>query len=83
MPEWAEIKIGQRGLLIASYKGLKKVSDRAVTPAAEAVQSVSLHTGAARVPTSQAAVLPSPHLHWGRAATGEKGLVSMHTGSFW
>ena len=41
MPEQAELqrKAGQRGLLIASYKRLKKKnSDRAITPTAEAVQ---------------------------------------------
>ena len=39
MPEWVELrrKIGQRGLLITSYKGSKKYSDRAIIPAAEAV----------------------------------------------
>ena len=37
VPEWAEPwrKTGQRGLLIASSKRLKKNSDRAITPAAE------------------------------------------------
>ena len=40
MPEGAEVwrKTGQRGLLIASYKRLKKDSDRAMTPVAEAVR---------------------------------------------
>ena len=44
MPEWVELwrKTGQRGLLIASYKRLKKDSDRARTPAVEAVR-VSSH----------------------------------------
>ena len=39
MPEQAELwrKTAQRGLLIASYKRLKKKTDRAVTPATEAV----------------------------------------------
>ena len=39
MPEWAELrgKTGQRGLLITSYRGCKKDSDRAITPAAEVV----------------------------------------------
>ena len=37
VPEWAEPwrKTGQRGLLIASSKRLKKNSDRAITPAVE------------------------------------------------
>ena len=40
MPEQAELqrKTGQRGLLITSYNRLKKDSDRAITPAAEAVR---------------------------------------------
>ena len=39
MPEWVELqrKIGQRGLLIASYKRLEKNCDRAITPVVEAV----------------------------------------------
>ena len=39
MPEWAELrrKPGQRGLLITSYKRLKKGSDRTTTPVTEAV----------------------------------------------
>ena len=44
MPEWVQLwrKTGQRGLLIASYKRLKTDSDRARTPAVEAVH-VSSH----------------------------------------
>ena len=44
MPEWAELwrKTGQRGLLIASYKRLKKDSDRALITAVEAVH-VPIH----------------------------------------
>ena len=38
MPKQAEIKTGQRDLLITSYKRLKEDSDRATTPAAEAVR---------------------------------------------
>ena len=44
MPERAELwrKTGQRGFLIACYKRLKKISDRAITLWQR--QSVSLHT---------------------------------------
>ena len=40
MPEGAELwrKTGQRGFLITSYKRLGKNSDRAITPATEAVR---------------------------------------------
>ena len=40
MPVWVELwrKTGQRGLLITSYKRLEKDSDRATTPAAQAVR---------------------------------------------
>ena len=76
-------KTGQRGLLIASYKGLKKVSDRAVTPAAEAVQSVSLHTGAARVPTSQEAAPPSRSIVTrAELSQAKRSLASMRAGMF-
>ena len=39
MPEWVELqrKSGQRDLLIPRYKRLEKDSDRAITPATEAV----------------------------------------------
>ena len=39
MPEWAELrrKTDQRSLLIASYKRLKKDTDRAITPVVEPV----------------------------------------------
>ena len=50
-------KTGQRGLLIARYKRLRKDSDRAIPPAAEAACPCTL--GAARVPASQAAAPPS------------------------
>ena len=59
MPEPAELwrKIGQRDLLITSYKRLKKKdSDRAITPGAEAV-----HVSARFAPlgSGQAAAPPS------------------------
>ena len=54
-------------------KKKKKESDRAITPAAEAV----------RVPANQAAAPPSRSTHWSRAATNKIILVSMCAGSYW
>ena len=76
MPEHAELwrKTGQRGLLVTSYRGLKKDSARALTPVAEAARVLGT-LGTARGPASQASAPPSCPSHWGRAATGKKKKV--------
>ena len=38
MPDWLLKKIGQRGLMITSYKRLEKDSVRAITPVVEAAR---------------------------------------------
>ena len=73
MPEWAKLKrkTGQRGLLISSYKRLKKDSDRAVTPAKRQFVSVrTWHYQDPHKPSSWATF--TLNSHWGRAATGKK-----------
>ena len=83
MPEWAElwIKTGQRGLLIANYKRLiKKDSDRAIIPVADAV-----HVPAQLAPpgSPQAKQLCDLHaqLLLGQSCYRQKkSLVSMHAG---
>ena len=61
MPEWAELQrnTGQRGLLIASYKRLKKDSDRAITPVCVRGGPCPCTLGTARVPSIQAVTPPS------------------------
>ena len=84
MPEQAKLqrKTGQRGLLIASYKRLKK---RLTGPLLlRQRQSMSLHTWyrqGSHKPSSCATFMLNPH--WGRATTGKKSLVYMHKGSLW
>ena len=75
MPEQEELqrKTGQRGLLITSYRGSEKDSDRAVTPAVEAV-CVPAH-GATRVPTSQAAAPPSRSTLTGQSCHRQKSCL--------
>ena len=60
MPEWAELQrnTGQ-GLLIASYKRLKKDSDRAITPVCVRGGPCPCTLGTARVPSIQAVIPPS------------------------
>ena len=82
--EWAELwrKTGQRGLLIASYKRLKKDSDRAITPAAEAA-----HVPAHLVLPGSPQAKQLRHLHaqlsLGQSCHRQKSLASIHAGSLW
>ena len=64
-------------------RGLKKDSDRAITPAAETVH-VPAHLAPSGSPQAkQLCHLHAQNSHWGRAATGEKSLAPMRTGSLW
>ena len=64
-------------------RGLKKHSDRAITPAAETVH-VPAHLAPSGSPQAkQLCHLHTQNSHWGRAATGEKSLAPMSTGSLW
>ena len=82
MPEWAELrrKPGQRGLLITSYKRLKKDSDRAIIPVAEEV-----HVPAHLAPPGSLHTKQLYHFHaqlsLGQSCYRQKILVSMHAGS--
>ena len=60
VPEWAELwrKTGQRGLLIASYKRLEKRLQKGHNSCGGG-SPCHCTLGAARVPSSQATVLPS------------------------
>ena len=82
MPELAELwrKTGQRGLLISSYKRLKKDSDRAITLAGEAV-CVPAHL--APPGSLQAKQLHHLHTQLSRRQSfpSKKSLVPVHTGS--
>ena len=72
MSEQVELwrKTGQRGLLIANYKRLKKDSYRAITPAAEEV-----HVPAHLMPLGSLKAKQQHYLHvnshWGRATIGK------------
>ena len=89
MPERAELwrKTGQKGLLIGGYTRLKKDSDRAVTPATEAV-CVPEHLA----PPGSLQAKQLHHLH-AQLSLGQschrqkkkkkKSLVFMHAGSLW
>ena len=81
MPEHSELqrKTGQRALLIASYKRLKKKTDRTITSVAEAVRVPAHFVPPGSLQAKQLCHLDA-HSHWGRAAT-EKGLASMHAES--
>ena len=84
MPERAELrrKTGQICLLITSYKRLEKrpISDRPITPAAEAV-CIPAHS----VPPGSPQAKQLQHLHaqlsLGQSCHRQKSLASMHTGS--
>ena len=56
-------------------RGSKKDSDRAITPAAEAVRVPAYGQGPHKPSSCATFTLNS---HWGRAATGKKSLVPMH-----
>ena len=75
-------KTGQGGLLISSYRRLKKDSDRAITPAVEAV-SVPAHLA----PPKSLQAKQMHHLHTqlslGQSCHRQKCFVSMHAGSLW
>ena len=77
MPECEELwkKTGERGLLIASHKRLKKDSDRVITPAVEAVYVPAHCRQGPCKPTSSTAFALNPH--WGRAATGKKNVLHL------
>ena len=83
MPELVELrrKSGQRGLLITGYKRLKKDSDRAITPAMEAV-CVPAHLALPGSPQAK----QLHHLHsqpsLGQSATGKKVLRLCAQGHF-
>ena len=81
MPEQAELqrKTGQRGLLIASYKRLeKKKTDRAVTPAAEAVR-VPAHLAPPGSPQAKQLSHFHAQLSLGQSChRGEKSCVYAH-----
>ena len=80
MPECVELQrnTSQRGLLIASYQRLKKDSDRAITPTAEAVR-IPEHL----VPPSSLKAA-APHscstLAGEELPQAKKNLASMHMG---
>ena len=89
MPEWVELRrnIGQRGLLITSYKRLKKDSDRTIINVVEAV-CVSAHL----VPPGSLQAKQLYHLHTQlslgqschsqkKKKKNKKSLVFMHAGS--
>ena len=60
----------------------QKKTDRTITPVME--QSMSLHTWHSQGPCKPSSCTTFMlNTHWGRAATGRKSLVSMHTGSLW
>ena len=63
-------------------RGSKKDSDRAVTPALEAVH-VPAHLAPQGPHKPSSCTTFTLNSHWGRAATGKKSLVSMHIGSLW
>ena len=64
-------------------RGLEKHSDRAITPAAETVH-VPAHLAPSGSPqANQLCHLHTQNSHWGRAATGEKSIAPMRTGSLW
>ena len=71
-------KMSQRGLLIASYKRLKKDCDRAIPPAAEAVY-VTVHLVPPGFPQAKQLHHLSTLLntHWGTAATGKKDVLCL------
>ena len=75
-------KTGQGGLLISSYRRLKKDSDRAITPAVEAV-SVPAHLA----PPKSLQAKQMHHFHTqlslGQSCHRQKCFVSMHAGSLW
>ena len=84
MPELVELrrKSGQRGLLITGYKRLKKDSDRAITPAMEAV-CVPAHLALPGSPQAKQLHHLHTQLSLGQSCRREKTLVSMCTGLLW
>ena len=82
MPIWAELlqtKTGQIGLLITSYKRLKK-TDRAITPAAEVVR-VLAHLAPRGYPHAKQLCYLHAQLSLGQSCHRQKSLPSMHAGS--
>ena len=81
---WWELrrKSGQRGLLITGYKRLKKDSDRAITPAMEAV-CVPAHLALPGSPQAKQLHHLHTQLSLGQSCRREKTLVSMCTGLLW
>ena len=83
MPEWVELRrnIGQRGLLITSYKGLKKDSDRTIINVVEAV-CVSAHL----VPPGSLQPKQLGHLHiqlsLGQSCHRQK-VLCLYTATLW
>ena len=84
MPEQAELrrKTGQRGLLMPATRSSRKDSDRAVTPAAEAVR-VPAHLAPQGPHKPSICATFTLNSQWGGAATGKKSLASVLTGSLW
>ena len=86
MPELVELrrKSGQRGLLITGYKRLKKDSDRAITPAMEAV-CVPAHLALPGSPQAKQLHHLHAHLSLGQSChrqnkqTKKMSTVFMHT----
>ena len=84
MPEQAELrrKTGQRGLLMPAIRSSRKDSDRAVTPAAEAVR-VPAHLAPPASPQAKHLCHFHPQLSVGRSCHRQKSLASVRTGSLW
>ena len=83
MPEQEELrrKTGQRGILITSYKGSKKDSDRAITPATEAV-CVPAHLALPGSPQAKQLCHLHAQLSLGQSCHRQKtSLVFMRAGS--
>ena len=75
-------KTGQRGLLIAATRGSNKDTNRAISPAVEAV-CVSAHLALPGSPKPSTCTSFTLNSHWDRAAPAKKSLASMHARSLW
>ena len=67
-------KTGQRGLLIAATRGSNKDTNRAISPAVEAV-CVSAHLALPGSPKPSTCTSFMLNSHWDRAAAGKKSCV--------